>query len=515
VDDAVDQTLIARRPPLPREEWPDWMVELERDGKPTGLPRFASAKYLEPLYLADDTHEVPADVVWGLLARLRDHDFDEDGAPFGPDLVDALDPDSAAHFFWSLFESWTFDRFPSKYGWTLRVLPWFASEHQILDLASRIEAWPTIDQRRHAYDGLVVLQHHGSDTALAALNTIARSSKFKALRRRAEQALTVLATRRGLTKWQLEDLIIDDCGLDEAGWAHFDYGPRQFRLAFDEDLSPIVRDTETRKTYKSLPRKRKSDDHDLVAEEKERFKVMKKRLKDVFKLQRRRLETALGDRRRWSGDQFVELFVRHPVMTHLVRRFVWATYDADRPARTFRVTDERELADLDDEVFELGPDHAVGLLHPLEVDEDLLAAWGSIFADYEIVPPWPQLDRPTYESDSGQANTDEFDRVPLPSGWFRGHMNRRGWSKSPPEDGVMLSVYRDFRFDEIRVYAWLDPGLNLDYRRDEDQYIRWVSFVRREGRQESPPLRLGDVPPVVLSEALHDLHLIVDKAREQ
>lgn len=512
IAERVSASVVERRPELDEERWPNWMHDLARGGRPPGFPRFCAASRFRPLRLADGEHEVPVAVIWGLLEQLRDRDWSEHKTAIGANIRVDLDGQSASEFFWELFAAWTRNGFPKKYDWCMYAVSEFGTDAQILEFATALEEWPAIAERQRAYDGLHVLELHGSDTALAALNRIAKTSKFKGLRSAAGYALTRLATRSGITPGQLEDMIIDDCGLEPDGSAMFDYGPRQFELVFSPELEPVVRSSEGGIT-KSLPRPRKSDDPALVAEEKQRFKTMKKRLSDVLKLQARRLETALGEARRWKADAWLEQYVSHPVMTHIVQRFVWSEVDSSgRPTRWFRVTAERTLAGVDDEDLELGVGARVSLAHPVDMPD--IEAWGAVFGDYEIIPPFPQLDREIYRPPHRGNYVTTFADVEIAPGWLRGHFNRRGWSKSAPFEGVMTSVYRDFHSAELRVYAELSPGLDLNYRQDAEQRIIEVRFVGRDGRRETGPLRLQDVNPLVYSEALYDLHKLVDRARE-
>ena len=49
------------------------------------------------------------------------------------------------------------------------------------------------------------------------LSGIAEKVKFKALQQRAREAMDEIAAAKGMTKAELEDRIVPDCGLDEHG----------------------------------------------------------------------------------------------------------------------------------------------------------------------------------------------------------------------------------------------------------------------------------------------------------
>ncbi|MGC7317793.1 DUF4132 domain-containing protein, partial [Mycobacteroides abscessus] len=54
------------------------------------------------------------------------------------------------------------------------------------------------------------------------------------------------------------------------------------------------------------------------------------------------------------------------------------------------------MADAEDNPFELDENAVVGAVHPAQLSAELLAAWSELFADYELLQPFPQLSRPVY-----------------------------------------------------------------------------------------------------------------------
>ena len=54
------------------------------------------------------------------------------------------------------------------------------------------------------------------------------------------------------------------------------------------------------------------------------WKLLKKQVKEVAKLQALRLEQAMVTGRRWAAEEFESLLVKHPLMSNLVRLLTWA-----------------------------------------------------------------------------------------------------------------------------------------------------------------------------------------------
>ena len=125
--------------------------------------------------------------------------------------------------------------------------------------------------------------------------------------------------------------------------------------------------------------------------------ALKKDTKTAASLQILRLELAMCARRRWSADVFRQFFVEHPLLIHVVRRLVWGTYSPEGALiATFRVAEDRSLADANDDTWSLPEDARVGLPHALELDARTAGAWGQVLADYQLLQPFAQLGRPTY-----------------------------------------------------------------------------------------------------------------------
>jgi len=500
---------------LEREELPEWLARIASTRKPKGMPRFISLKTLKPIYTAGLEHQLPRPAVWGLLDAFKDMTIEE----YDQDVIDGIEEDlefeSVREFIWSIFLDWTRHDTPNKYEWCLEVLGILGDDTIAMRLKPFFDDWPAQKKHDIAYRALEILEHIGSDTALMMLSQLARGSKFKEVKTRAQRRLEWMAAHRKVNKAELEDRIIDDCGVDPDGTRVFDYGPRQFTLRFDEELEPVVESSEDGKITKGLPRVRKSDDQDMVDRAKEDWRLMKKQLAEVVKTQTTRLEQAMITGRRWNRGQFEKTMVEHPLMRHIAQRVIWAAFDEDDKVQgTFRITEELGFAGYDDDEFDISECDEFGVVHPLEIPEKSREHWSKTIVDYEIHPPFEQMNRKTYKPEKKAATSLEFKDTELPPGWFRGHMNRRQWVKARPEESGMIRSYTK-TFDVARVTAemGLNPGIHAgDYKKDKAQKIAHLVF--RE-MNVGKPIKFKEVDPIVYSEVLWDIHQIVDRVDEE
>jgi hypothetical protein len=468
----------------------------------TGLPQ---------ILLRGREYALPAASARHVLSMLA---ISKPGGPYAGLAVvrECADPLSLAEFAWALFGTWQISDMPAKDGWVLTALGWFGDDETVRRLAPLVRAWPGEGGHQRAVAGLDVLAELGTDAALVQLHQISQRVKFKALKVRAQEKIAEVARSLELTPDQLGDRLVPDFGLDADGGMWLDYGPRRFRVGFDEQLRPFVAD-EAGTRRKDLPPPNAKDDPELAPAARKRFSALKKDVRGVATDAIRRLEAAMVTGRTWSAAEFRELLVAHPLIWHLTRRLVWlsGTDDAADPARAFRVAEDRTLATLDDEEFRLPEDARVRVAHPLHLADDL-AVWGELFADYEILQPFAQLGRPVYALTAQECEASRltrFEGAQVPVGKVLGLVNR-GWQRAEPMDaGIENHISREVG-ENLYLLIALEPGIAVGYVNEfGDQTLREVYLdTHRNGywRQQGEDVpRLSTLDPVTASELLADL----------
>ncbi|EPH3899298.1 DUF4132 domain-containing protein, partial [Escherichia coli] len=425
---------------------PPWETQNKNnDNSPVGkypakippLPLF----YQPPLWtrpkLKNSSKVLPDSALQHLGEMLR---FPQEEALY-PGLLqvkDACTADSLAEFAWDLFTAWLTAGAPSKESWAFTALGVLGNDDTARKLTPLIRAWPGESQHKRATVGLDILAAIGSDIALMQLNGIAQKLKFKALQERAKEKIAGIAESRELTVAELEDRLAPDLGLDDNGSLLLDFGSRQFTVSFDETLKPFVRDVSGSR-LKDLPKPNKSDDESQANDAVNRYKLLKKDARTVAAQQVARLESAMCLRRRWSPENFQLFLVEHPLVRHLTRRLIWGVYSTENQLLTcFRVAEDNSYSTADDDLFTLPEgDISVGIPHVLEISPTDAAAFGQLFADYELLPPFRQLDRNSYALTEAERNASELTRWAgrkCPSGRVMGLANK-GWIKGTPQDG--------------------------------------------------------------------------------
>ncbi|WNG58136.1 DUF4132 domain-containing protein [Archangium gephyra] len=482
----------------PLQLFPQKLPKLPDFFTPVGLPR--------PL-LADRSAKLPVAAVEALGMCLAISSLEEPYAGLAQ-VKAACEPASLARFAWGLFEAWMVAGAPSKEAWAFQGLGHLGDDECARKLAPLIRAWPGEAAHARAVTGLDVLATIGTDVTLIYLNGIAEKVKFKGLQEKAREKIEQIAEARGLTRDELADRLVPDLGLDDNGSLPLDFGERTFTVGFDEQLKPFVKDAAGAR-LKDLPKPTKKDDAEKSQAAEERWKALKKDAKAAAGMQVLRMELAMCARRRWSAETFRQFFVEHPLLIHVVRRLVWGNYTAEgKLAATFRVAEDRTYADVNEDTWTLPDDASVGIPHALELDAQAAGAWGQIFADYQLLQPFAQLGRPTYEPTAEERAGTELARVKglkVPTGKVLG-LETRGWRRGPPQDaGVVGWMEKHLGPDRV-VELELDPGLYTGMLSESPEQTLGTVTVRKPntwGKEGRYPL--GTLDPILFSELVRDL----------
>jgi Domain of unknown function (DUF4132) len=340
--------------------------------------------------------------------------------------------------------------------------------------------------------------------------------------------MEAIARDRQLNRDQLADRIIPDCGLGENGHLSFDFGPRQFQFLLGSDLKPMLRDPQGKKIT-TLPKPNSKDDPEKANSAIADWKLTKKQISDVAKLHSLRLETAMVEHRTWNLQEFHNLLVRHPLMTHLVQRIIWATYSPQGKVQdTFRVAEDFTYTDAQENPFQPGEDAIVGIPHPLTLDPISANLWGEIISDYDLFQPFPQISRDTYSLTSAERTQQEitrFAKIPVPGATLVRMIENQGWLKGALHDhgdyclhykylpkGDVTAIIGDYETLHVeQASIWGDVAMQgclflKGAVQQPYEYPKPGSWYAQRSNESA--LQLGEVDPIVISEIIRDMTLI-------
>ncbi|MBU8898676.1 DUF4132 domain-containing protein [Corallococcus sp. M34] len=461
------------------------------------LPAYASAAKLPALSTRDGRHLSAAEVDT-LLVQLAFSVSDEPH-PGVLHARETLTEASRAAFAWTLFEAWGKAKYDARHGWCLQAVGFLGDAECARKLTALAREWPGENASKRAEAALDALYNQGSETALVLINLLAEKSRFPAFKTAARERIDLLARRRGLTADELADRLVPTFGLDDAGGTVLDFGPRRFFVSFDETLRPLVRN-DAGELLKDLPKPAKADAAAKAKDAAARFTGLKKDVRSVASLQVKRLERMLMSQRSVAAADFVAYFVKHPLVFHLTRRLLWAVVDGARRV-PFRVAEDGTFATVKDDAFTLPADGRVVVAHPVHVEAAQQAAWGQVFADYELIAPFPQLVRPVFVPQATEKGNvcRRFQGAKVPTKALRGLESRR-WSRDISDGGGISTYYCVVDRPNARpIMAWVhfEPGFVVGM--DTEEATQTLGELRLD------TCALQDLDPVVFSELMLDI----------
>ncbi len=349
---------------------------------------------------------------------------------------------------------------------------------------------------------MALLGHNGDAASLQLLLAIAHTHRKAPIQRRAGELVAAIALRKGWTARQLADRSVPTAGFDERGVIDLAYGARALQIRLDDKLAPVLHG-EDGTPIKTLPAPRKDDDAESVKVAKLKLSTCKKELKQVVARQFPRLREAMCTRRAWPQSEWRSEILSHPILGRLSQQLVWEAVDAFGAVRaTFRPATDKSLGDAEDNAVALAEHETVRLAHGTQMAA-AIAAWQSHFADYKLLPLFPQLTNPLPPT---PANADPH-AIADHEGWMAdvyrlsGAFEKRGYIRgSAGESGY------------IRAYRKPFPDLDLDveigftgvFVRGGNEAAALTKLCFKHAGENGRHLKIDAVPPVLLAEAYAD-----------
>ncbi|GHU05213.1 hypothetical protein FACS1894158_07340 [Betaproteobacteria bacterium] len=337
------------------------------------------------------------------------------------------------------------------------------------------------------------------------------SKTFGAQRRESEgKACAIaqdnLARNAGFTDalrfaWRMETLKIEEVKTYFAPKACGDY---QVRVVIADNGAASLTCAKGDKALAALPAALKKDDYVLACKE------VVKSLKDQFRRARASLEAAMVNRDVFSHGEITGL-MEHPVVAPLLQKLLFVSVDKDgqpQHSGAFR--------ELKEKVKGLKKDTPLRIAHPHDLFT--LGVWldcQRYAFEHKLIQPFKQIFRELY-----LINADEKEEKTA-SRRYAGHqvqpkktvalLKGRGWTVDY-EEGLQRVYYRENFYATVYAAAdWFSPA---DTEAPTLEIVQFFSRRRTSGSdaESGKALDLNRIPPVIFSEVMRDLDLVVSVA---
>ena len=474
-------------------------------------PDWVDVDALGALKTAGSGADLSREHVRGMLACLAGSSY-----PHGfaiSRVLPTLDHTSRARWARALLQQWDDSRdIPKRYTWQFDTQARFGDARTIDALLTEATLLVKTNHTALTLAALRALRSIGTNDALYAIFLIAHRSTSSAIKNDAFDRLNNVSFRLGTSREGLLDLVLSTCGLSPQATRTFDYGGRTFTAFINDALEVRLTDDLKKRPIKNLPKPSKKDDLLLATESRRAYSSFKQELEEAKLLQLRNLEDAMRDGRRWTAEDWSKQLITHPISRIIARRLLWAAHKPNTPTTLFRVDEQGHLLCDDDEAqLLLEPEHTISIPHPLDLTTAQREQWGKLMGDYEIIPPFEQLDRLIVTLASSDFDDNELTRYEGRELRYRSIealIATGRWRVRPTRYGGAHELIHE-PHDGEHIIALIPDGA-LDRRRNSENISKidklYIGYkVYRGWAYRGTHVR--DVPVKQLSEALRDIEL--------
>jgi hypothetical protein len=343
---------------------------------------------------------------------------------------------------------------------------------------------------------------------VAQLGRLRLRVKYVVAQKLIEKAFARAAERAGITPEELEEIAVPTFDLDADGARREIIGDfvADIRITASDGagLSWSKRDGTPLKSVPSAIRQ----DH---AADWQRLKKVVKDIENILPAQEARLERLLESNRLIPIEHWRARYVDHPLLRRMSRRLIWV-FTQDERAEPGIIHDGG-IVDVNSQPIDwISPKTAVRLWHPLGVTPEAVLRWRRRLEHLGIVQPFKQAHREVYILTDAERVTsiysNRFAAHVLRQHQFAALCRERGWryTLQGQWDSWNMPVRKLPRWNLEIQFAVDTPDQNSVTNGGIYEYLSTdqVRFVR-----DGTPVRLEDIPPLALSEAMRDVDLFV------
>jgi hypothetical protein len=353
-----------------------------------------------------------------------------------------------------------------------------------------------------------------------------------------ESALDEVAQQAGMTRADLEELTVPTFG--------FEQGNPRISIGSAVAEIQIVGLTAQLQWYDASGLPQKAEPAEVKRDHKAKVKELKRQCDDITRLlvaQRDRLERLPLSERSWSLAAWRERYLDHPLVGCVTRRLLWRFTDGKCVHDAIWL--DGQLVGVDDQPLECSETTIVSPWHPILCDADTVLTWRIWLEQHEITQPFKQAHREIYLLTDAERTTrvysNRFAAHILRQHQFHALATGRGWHNqlrlmvddnyAPatlelPHWGVRAEFWVEGTGEEYGIDT-NETGTYLYLATDQVRFYR-IGAARNlahaggggyraasswhQPEDDSAPLPLEHIPPLVLSEVLRDVDLFVGVA---
>ncbi|ADK31878.1 BspA family leucine-rich repeat surface protein [Brachyspira pilosicoli] len=182
---------------------------------------------------------------------------------------------------------------------------------------------------------------------------------------------------------------------------------KDYKLILNSDYTLSLFDTKNNKELKKIPQ---NFDENL----KEEIKSLRKEVADFIKNTSHLLSVLLIEGKTYSYDFYKDVFIDNTMMNKFASTLIWNLYNKDyKFLTTFRYSGDGSYSNFNDEEIKIDDNSFVGLVSPVEMDDETISKWRKQLEDYELSQPLEQLSLIKLDKDNLQKEIEKIQNAEI------------------------------------------------------------------------------------------------------
>ena len=299
----------------------------------------------------------------------------------------------------NVFDRWIFEGADTSYKYVMIPYLVYENEYKIDSIVYKVREWCDSGRISLANYAISALASNGSLYSLIVIDYISNNFKYLQIKNTSKLAFKSAAKRLNISEDKLSDKIIPNFGIDLNGNKILKDDNHSFTITVDEQLNITkIIDNNTNKTITKLD-KYYDLDKNLLYE----FTSMKSHVKMAYKFQISRLYKALMTGKRWTVDEWLEIFTENYIMNLLADMFIWTVYNKnDKILKHIKYSKkDKAFYTLDNESYKLNKQYLISLASPIEMSNEDVEKAKKLITELKIKQPFNQMQSITFNFEEG------------------------------------------------------------------------------------------------------------------
>ena len=299
----------------------------------------------------------------------------------------------------NVFDRWIFEGADTSYKYVMIPYLVYENEYKIDSIVYKVREWCDSGRISLANYAISALASNGSLYSLIVIDYISNNFKYFQIKNTSKLAFKSAAKRLNISEDKLSDKIIPNFGIDLNGNKILKDDNHSFTITVDEQLNITkIIDNNTNKTITKLDKY-----HDLDKNLLYEFTSMKSHVKMAYKFQISRLYKALMTGKRWTVDEWLEIFTENYIMNLLADMFIWTVYNKnDKILKHIKYSKkDKAFYTLDNESYKLNKQYLISLASPIEMSNEDVEKAKKLITELKIKQPFNQMQSITFNFEEG------------------------------------------------------------------------------------------------------------------